>query len=468
MFAVALIFFRRWQTGRFPRIFSHHFAYSLFILYALASLGYALVPDFAAEFAAEFAATETALRQLLPTLDTSLLRALVMLVTAAFTGAVVRLIQLGTRGLWRRRLAMLSGAARSYRRLTAWLWSHLPSGYGFAVISYLFVPLLLAGLYYGLGPLRTLVHPLYMRPSLIFQSDIAKAQATRGANGSLAYLEPSLRLRDGANAGKAPKTLTFRDAEIFAYGGGTIFSNYDPRIWDLYATKTAEQAHALLLAKGIDHLYMPNYSSPTNNFNGIGELLARRDMVRIASQSEGSVFTLFEVAREPGRVAAEEIYRVPLSQPLQLKRRAFDMFPVGLARCDGLRIVHGDIFGWYWGQIVLRMTRTSCLDAYADENWLPLPPTAEGDVYRLEADMTAVGCAGLRVLHRIPPGQPGGDYTVASSDFMHFALKPNEKATLWFQRPARSDAIAVGFYGGCGQPSAISAFHVERLRETSQ
>ena len=61
VFAVALIFFRRWQTGRFPRIFSHHFAYSLFILYALASLGYALVPDFAAELNDEMLLTPTSL-----------------------------------------------------------------------------------------------------------------------------------------------------------------------------------------------------------------------------------------------------------------------------------------------------------------------------------------------------------------------------------------------------------------------
>lgn len=463
---VALPLFRRWQTGHFPSLFSHRFAYPLFILYALASLGYALVPD----LAAELAATGTALRQLLPTLDTSLLQALIMLVTAAFSGAVVWLIQFGTRRLWKRRLVMLSWAARSYRRLTAWLRSRLPSGYGYATISYLFVPLLLANLYYGLGSLRSLIHPLYMKPSLIFLSDAAKADASRQTGGGIEYFEPSLYLRDLARTDQGPqiRTLTFRDAEIFAYGGGTIFSNYDPRIWDLYATKTAEEAHRLLLQKGINHLYMPNYSSPTNNLNGVGELLARRDLVRIARQSEGSVFTLFEVAREAGRVDAEEIYRGKLPAPLPLERRAFSMFPAGLSRCDGLRTVHGGIFGWYWGQIVLRMTRTSCLDAYADENWLLLPPAAEGDVYRLEADMTAVGCAGLRVLHRIPPDQPGGDYTVASSDFMHFALKPSEKAALWFQRPARSDAIAVGFYGGCGQPSAISAFHIERLRETSQ
>src|SRR5262249_9635272 len=161
-----------------------------------------------------------------------------------------------------------------------------------------------------------------------------------------------LHLRDLArSAGTAEvRTLTFRDAEIFAYGGGNIFSSYDRRIWDLYSTKTAEEAYRLLQRKGISHLYMPNYSSPTNYFNGIGEMLGRRDLLRIANQSESSVFTLFEVAREPGGVTAEEIFHGALSEAILLRKRAFDLFPTSLASCDALRVIYGDIFHWYLAQ----------------------------------------------------------------------------------------------------------------------
>lgn len=448
---IILLVLWRWRSGRFPQWLRYPGAYPLLILCGLVALGYAFSLDLILQAwnlapAAQHLAIAT---------------------SVVLTCLVTFIIWVATRFVWARRSRGLLPARAGGRRLLGYALARRPTDNGYVTISYLFMPLLLANLYYGLGPLRSLVHPLYMWPSLIFQSDIAKAEATRGRDGGLEYLEPSLQLRDAASAGKAPKTLTFRDAEIFAYGGGTIFSNYDPRIWDLYATRTAEQAYELLRQKGIDHIYMPNYSSPTNNFNGIGELLARRDLIRIARQSGGSVFTLFEVAPQAGRIAADTIYRGELDGPLRLERKAFDIFPKGLGNCAGLRDIHGNIVGWYWSQVVLRLTRVSCLNAYADQNWILLPPAKDGETYRLEADMTAVGCVGLRVMHRIPPDQPGGDYTVASSDFMHFALKPDEKAALWFQRPAGSDAIAVGFYGGCGQPSGISAFHVERLREAA-
>ncbi|WID98760.1 hypothetical protein QO058_11225 [Bosea vestrisii] len=446
---IALIILWRWRAGRFPRWLRYPGTYPLLILCWLSALGYAFSLDLLLQ-ASNLSPAK---------LQLAILTGVVLACLATFAA------WLATRFVWRRRAVILTPVKAGSRRMLGYLLANQPTEAGYVTISYLFMPLLLANLYYGLGPLRSLIHPLYMRPSLIFQSDIAKAEATRGVSGGLEYLEPSLLLRDEVGAGKTPKTLTFRDAEVFAYGSGTIFSNYDPRIWDLYATKTAEQAHALLLQKGIDHLYMPNYSSPTNSFNGLGELLARRDMVRIAKQSDGSVFTLFEVAPEPGRITADVIYRGELSKPLLLKRAAFDLFPKSLGACAGLRDVHGDIFGWYRAQVISRLVRTSCLNAYADQNWIRLPPAKDGETYRLEADMVSVGCAGLRILHRMPPSQSGEDYTVANADFMHFALQPGEKAALWFQRPAGSDAIAVGFYGGCGQRGAISAFHVERLRE---
>lgn len=450
--ATALLTIWLW---RFPRVL-HRLRqpafYSLLAATWLCTLGYILSLD-------------QILAKSFPALES---RRFVLVANAVAVGLVTIILWLAARSLRAPRSAALVSVQTRSRRMLDYLLRRQPTYRGYLTISFLFVPALLANLYYGLGSLRSLIHPLYMHPSLIILSDIVKAEATHNATGGMEYLEPSLFLRNQADAGETPKTLTFRDAEIFAYGGGEIVSSYDPRVWDLYKTKTGDDARSLLLRNGFNHIYMPNYSSPSNNANGMGELLTRPDLLRITRQSEGSAFTLFAINPDTHPVVADLVYRSDLGVPLALERNKFSIFPKRLEACTSLRDVYGGVFGWYWAQIESRLARTSCLDAYANQNWISLPPAKADEIYRLEADLSTIGCAGLRIMHRLPPEQPSGGYSVTTSDFMHIALKQGETAVLWFQRPAGSDAIAIGLYGGCSQPSTVSAFRVERLREAPQ